>query len=270
MSEQNVRYDGLRSQIFDELTTLTLTRSHLLRLLAGTVGAIRIPGAIPGGLCDAFMRRLDPSLFTSYSAERYEFPVQRVGPALNEFNTERTVPEGYWARAREALSYWDSLESPHDVRATVIQLLSSAWRDEVRPATVGQRQLFWGIVREMNDGALAHWDDVVREYSDELFDDPPIVQLALNCFVSTPREGGETTVWRKRWDPADDIYRRSVCYDHDVVTARPFVSIKPHLGDIMIFDSRNYHAVQESSNGRRVSISIFIGLTGRGHLLVWS
>jgi hypothetical protein len=39
---------------------------------------------------------------------------------------------------------------------------------------------------------------------------------------------------------------------------------------VVLFDSRNFHVVKQSSQGRRVTISFFIGLAGDGDLVLWS
>ena len=45
----------------------------------------------------------------------------------------------------------------------------------------------------------------------------------------------------------------------------------PETGDVIIFDPRNYHVVRPNSgDGRRVSLSFFLGVTGCGELVYWS
>jgi hypothetical protein len=89
-------------------------------------------------------------------------------------------------------------------------------------------------------------------------------------FVSVPEYGGETYVWRHRWQPEDERHRLRFGYKNAAVASRSRIAVTPQLGDAVFFDSRNYHQVRPSTGGRRVSLSFFLGMTTRGHLLIWS
>ena len=71
--------------------------------------------------------------------------------------------------------------------------------------------------------------------------------------------------------PADEIHRDGYGYDEKVVENEPVAVVRPDAGDAVIFDSRNLHAVDEIGGaGRRVSLSFFLGASGRGPLQIWS
>lgn len=73
-------------------------------------------------------------------------------------------------------------------------------------ATTAEGQLFAGMIRQINLGAKMHYDDVVNEFSGVL-DPEPVAQMAFNCFLDAPTEGGESTVFRRRWRPSDQNNR---------------------------------------------------------------
>ena len=256
--------------LFGEATAPRLTRDLLLRLFAGTLGAITVTNALPVALSSSFLAQLDPSLFGGYASDRYQLPATRLGPVINEFRGDGDVGESYWQKANSTANYWSSRPRAVNLRNTAMELVQSAWQAPVVPASTHGRDLFWGIVREINSGTLIHWDEVIREYPVDFLDRMPVAQLALNIFLSVPDQGGETAIWRKRWEPKDEIYRTGFGYRSESVREKPRLLVAPKRGDVMLFDSRNFHAVQNSTEGRRIALSFFIGLAGDGNLIVWS
>ena len=130
--------------------------------------------------------------------------------------------------------------------------------------------MFGGIIREINAGARMHFDEIVREMPGTL-DELPIAQLAFNCHLSEPGRGGESVVFRRRWQPSDEEHRDGYGYDPALAAGRPRVEVRAGLGDAVFFDPRNYHLVRPLEGpGRRTTLSFFIGLTGRGSCIIWS
>ena len=74
-----------------------------------------------------------------------------------------------------------------------MEKISVCWGSDVRKASIGGRPLFAGMIREINEGARIHFDEIEREFPDGL-DDTPVVQLAFNCHLEMPGKGGEATV----------------------------------------------------------------------------
>ncbi|MEY6569835.1 proline hydroxylase, partial [Streptomyces sp. PGLac3x] len=50
----------------------------------------------------------------------------------------------------------------------------------------------------------------------------------------------------------------------------PRVQVKPSVGDSVWFDSRNYHAINPNTAGRRLSLAFFCGVTTENTLVLWS
>jgi hypothetical protein len=42
------------------------------------------------------------------------------------------------------------------------------------------------------------------------------------------------------------------------------------VGDALIFDPRNYHAVEPGNGARRIAVAFFLTLGAQGELLIWS
>jgi hypothetical protein len=220
------------------------------------------------------MNRIDASeiAMDEYDRCRVHPPIARFGPVINEYRAGAAIAPAYWEAAAAARRSWSAATSSRtDPMQAVLVALRCAWPGRVRPATIGGREMFAGALREINDGTLVHFDDVSREFGPDFFDDgPPIVQLAFNAWLTAPPEGGETVIWRRRWRPGDEMWRKRYGFVASVVEGCPVLRIPVEAGDALIFDPRNLHAVAPAVGGRRVALTFFLALTGRGDLLIWS
>lgn len=95
-------------------------------------------------------------------------------------------------------------------------------------------------------------------------------QLAWNLYLNVPSDGGELLIWDKQWIPQDDTYQVSDSYHYhqDVVKDAQKLTIKVFPGEILLINSRNFHAVAESKN--RLSIGSFISYFEDDSLKLWS
>ncbi|GAB2829273.1 hypothetical protein GCM10027176_36880 [Actinoallomurus bryophytorum] len=206
-----------------------------------------------------------------YESARVNPPIARFGPVVNDYLDGQGLRSEYWEDVLHARRCWSTWMGDTDPLAYSIDHLSEAWGTPLRPARVSGRDLFLGAVREINNGALIHFDDVRREFGSELFDDgTPAVQLAFNAWTSVPTQGGTTRIWRHKWNPADVTSRNGYGYHPVVVDGEQTISLSAGLGDALLFDPRYFHAVDPGLNGRRVAITFFLGFTSRGELIAWS
>ncbi|MFI7638480.1 hypothetical protein [Nonomuraea sp. NPDC049400] len=256
-------------EAFPVLVCDLLDGKDLQRLADCEVAGVHIRGALSPEMCAVVCAAVARQRFDDYDIERYRLPAARLGPSLNEARENGGIDAGYWRRSEDALGFWRGDPDCERVRSSCADLLRQAWPGDIGPARAGGRPLYWGIVRELSHGAVVHCDDVVFEYGRALFEQPPVVQLGFNLFIAAPRAGGETVIWQKRRSPADERHRVGVGYDPAVVAECPSAVIKPNAGDVVIFDSRNLHAVRPG-DGRRITVSFFVGITDNGDLILWS
>ncbi|WP_214103840.1 2OG-Fe(II)-dependent halogenase WelO5 family protein [Acrocarpospora catenulata] len=256
--------------LFGTEVTDRLEPQHILRLSAGVVAAVRVRDFFTRHQCQEVMRALEGCEMGSYD-ERFVQPrVAKLGPAAYDYYGNNGLTAEYWdygdrsAKARATLLHG---EDPLDLAA---DRLREGWHDDVRRATSGGRPMFAGMIREINQGARMHFDEVVREFPG-LLDEIPVCQLAFNCFLSMPEGGGESVVFRRRWRPSDEGHRDGYGYDSALAEDQPVAEVRAELGDGVLFDPRNYHLVRPNAgSGRRVTLSFFIGITTRGPLHIWS
>lgn len=244
-----------------------LTSEHLYRLAAGLNAALRVRRFFTPAQCAQIMAALEGSVQNTYGSQGAP-KILKIGPSAYDIFSLRQ--DTYWPEAARALELRSTLLGGEDPFALAIRKVADAWAGPVRLAKCGGRDMFAGLIREINEGAIMHFDEIVCEMPGVL-DEVPIAQLAFNVHLSVPGRGGETRVHRKRWRPDDERFKDGYGYLPEVVGDEPRAQVRADVGDAVLFDSRNYHMVEAAhGSGRRVALAFFLGLTGAGELVLWS
>ncbi|MGW7303387.1 2OG-Fe(II)-dependent halogenase WelO5 family protein [Streptomyces sp. NPDC054829] len=256
--------------LFDTAIVPELERRHLELLGAGVLGAIQVKEFFTPEQCGQLLDGLAANEMGSYD-ERVLLPrIAKLGPAAYDFYRGGELDEAYWSDVEAAELVRAGLMDGRDPLTMATDKLGTAWGGDVRPASARGRRMFAGIIREIAHGARLHFDEVNREFPG-VMDETPISQLAFNCHLSMPAAGGEAVVHRRRWSPEDEIRREGYGYVEDIAAGYPAATVRPDVGDAILFDPRNYHLVrQNAGEGRRITLSFFVGITGSGPLTVWS
>ncbi len=262
----------LLDPLFHHVEAPEFTDRHIAQLAAGTLAAVRIPNFLTPGACTSSLTALDRLPTADYDPARVPTPIVRFGPALNDYRqTDGTLDHGaYWDAAAAARTAWTRAGLRPDPIGIALARLGHAWGAAVTPATISGRPIFGGTLREINNGALVHYDDVNREFDQGLFDQHVVAQLAFNAWIAAPEQGGETTVWRHRWQPSDEQHRDAYGYRPCTVDDRQHVRLAPQAGDGLLFNPANYHAVAANQAGRRIAFAFFLAITTTGQLIAWS
>jgi hypothetical protein len=133
----------------------------------------------------------------------------------------------------------------------------------------GPDEYFAGLVRDVNV-ALLHLDFAP-------LDGPTwsvgniSSQLTWNIYLQSVDGGGDCQVYDRQWKLEDEQAKvpGSYRYDSQVVAGSQSVCLRPAVGDLTFFNSRNFHEVHPSA-GRRVTLSSFAGLIAPDRLVLWS
>lgn len=103
-----------------------------------------------------------------------------------------------------------------------------------------------------------------------------INQLAWNVYMQTSETGGEIKIYDQQWQPKIfDSHKMennngSYGFKESVVKNIRSISIQPEVGDLVLFNSRNFHEVLSASDTKRISISSFLGQFSDGNWIAWS
>lgn len=262
----------LRDPHFVAATSSAFHRDQIADLAAGRSVAVRVPDFMPRARTDEVLRALTSAEFESYGTKRVYPPVMRFGVGVSDHRQDGAVADSYWDALAGSRRAWSDLGLSFDPFAECRSRLARHWPKKAAVGRRGGRELGEGVAREPNQGFQVHFDDVAREFSDGLLDANLIAQFAFNLYLSVPNEGGETVIWRHRWKPADESFRlpHSYGYSPEVVGDAEFMELKPQVGEALLIDPRNFHAVRPSRDARRIALGFAVGMTDEGELLVWA
>jgi hypothetical protein len=256
--------------LFDVETTDRLTRDHIMRLAVGVGGAVLIKNFSSRQDCDDIMAALETCELGAYDEQVITPRIAKLGPAVNDLYSSGKLNEQYWQHCEQAFRTRSALLRGTDPMELAVSRLREAWGGEVQPARTAGKPMYAGLIREMSQGSRIHFDEITREYPGTL-DEIPASFLTFNWYLAMPAGGGETSVFRHRWRPDDEQYRDGYGYSAAAVAGEPVATMAPEVGDAAIFDTRNLHVVRPGRGpGRRVTVSFFFGITGRGPLEIWS
>jgi Rps23 Pro-64 3,4-dihydroxylase Tpa1-like proline 4-hydroxylase len=156
----------------------------------------------------------------------------------------------------------------------VIRVLRNVWHGQVDVACeeVSNQHYFAGLIRIIGRTRL-HFDWAPHDALDWTIGQIT-AQLAWNIYLQAGERGGTTRVYHRAWQLEDESYREpgSYAFDPALVQNDACVEIVPRAGELVLFNSRNYHEVDKVEGARqRMSISSFIGLLrSRQTLALWS
>ena len=240
-------------------------------LMSGTLGALVVPELLSAGQSAAAVAALDALPGQTYDPGRVPHTMGRIGPALNDHRQGRHLDAGtYWPLVDQARTAWDGLGLAEDPSTIVLDRLAQAWGSPINPATIDGRPVWPFTIREINNGTYVHYDEILREYPHGVFDQEIVWQLTLNVWVSAPAAGGETSLWRRRWTPADQRFAQGYGYQPVVTFGHQRLDVAPDLGAGLLMSPSWYHMARLVVEGRRVALSCFLGYTLSGQLVTWS
>ncbi|MFG2130717.1 proline hydroxylase [Streptomyces sp. NPDC048751] len=260
-----------RDPHFRVVSVPAFTRDRIADLAVGRCAAIKVPDFLPAATCAEILGALQSSPFESYGRQRVQPPVMRFGVGVSDHRLSGAIADSYWPAAEASRAAWRGLGLPYDPFALCREALGTDWPGGVSVGRSGGRELAPGVAREPNHGFQVHFDEALREFHEDLLDAPLVAQFAFNLYLSVPDTGGETVIWRHRWHPADETHRlpQSYGYAESVVADAESVEVRPAVGEALLLDPRNFHAVRPSTGARRIALGFSMGLSINGDLLTW-
>lgn len=268
------------------LTTQTLTQelyrniaslehSTLTDLLQGEILAIRIPNFYAQIQCQQAARRLlkDPR-FSYYTTEGAE-NVGRISMAYCEILNDPKLAQQYYSQSLLDIRQSRDILSPYLSPMDKLRLeLQEIWPLGANLENLEEKTMNVGLIRvfKQNAEALPH-QDILRQDAVSCQRAYELkTQLAANIYLQTA-EGGELEIWNRK---VSDCEYKQLGVPNSYGLQRHLLgnsnlSLKPKVGDLILFDSCNVHAVTPIQTGVRITISCFIGYRGEDKPLTqWS
>lgn len=242
-----------------------LTQENLYGLIDNTIPLIRIPefGTIEEAevLAERFLRFAS----RSNSVET----VTRLGISQYEQGTVGGK-DNYFSLAEKA---WSDLtkvcETTFNPVMKVMETLRPYFADVDILTEEGYGRYFAGVAKLRTGKTPLHSDFPLFGAIDWAIS-KMVAQLSWNFYLRLPNRGGELKIWDKLWQEEDDQFLVKGTYYHDeqVVSNISSITVKPILGELIIFNARNFHTVLPAQN--RIAVGSWLSLMPDGSLRLWS
>ncbi|KAI6351675.1 hypothetical protein MCOR31_011959 [Pyricularia oryzae] len=281
----------------------TLTPATFLSMIRGETPAVHAPGFTSQDTARRLEKYIGKCL-TPYSHIAGP-PVSKVGVAqfefqaqsANDFAAQRTdAKDRYFAASQTHRNLHKQVAkaagvSPQEAPwPRIVALIQSMFPDHVvataREPNPDGREYHAGIYRAIDSGTPVHCDWSPYDSATEDWVINKITHQAVFNLYLAPMApgGGHTVVYDRQWEHSvlSDRDPESYGYFDEVVEGRDSVTLRPDVGDLVFFNTRNLHRVQKLAAGseapasRRITLSSFIGLLPRGVLgdrecvILWS
>jgi len=257
-------------------TTSSIDHSLLQRLFRGELLAVRVPGFCTERRCQILAERLYERLSTqrAQGGGIYDSDIDSFWSAYGD----ETRRNRYFDSALPLQRRLRDLSSPYSSPIDVLRLaLDEAWPAGACLLSMSGRKLPFGITRlwETGSTALPHQDVLWREIGRDGEAASQVGQLGVNVYLETSGSGGELELWNFKvsdieYERSSNDYRGSYGYPRSMLPEESVV-VTPEVGDLILLDTTRVHAVRGVTEGRRITLSGFIGSWGEEQpLRCWS
>ena len=261
------------------VSTNRLDGQILKKLISGQILAVRIAGyCLPSVTAVLAERLLNHPEFGFY---RNAAQIGRVPQAFFESNGNRILREAYFDEA--LLRILDLRETFKPYLSPIDRLrleLDEAWPFGGNLLRLERGPMFVGLARVFGEGSEAypHDDILLRDIPESLVASQITLQFGANIYLSLPSMGGELDIWNFVLTPEEYDRRRLIGEDGQrsygldrALIGPPATTIRPAIGELVLFCANRVHAVRPSYGGNRVTLSCFVGYSNDSSPLVsWS
>ncbi|MFT2110500.1 hypothetical protein [Marinomonas sp. 2405UD68-3] len=250
-----------------------LTSDNLKLLLDHKIPGIIIKNFIPLDTCEEVSKALKNIDFGSYSHLK-KIPVYNLGVCHSQYADKDK--KFYFNERDNALEVFKDVFKKVDIDPVdmVINELSKFTVNAVRIFNEkNYGNYFAGTFRSFKGHGKLHVDYAPIHIGSAWAVSEVIKQLSWNIYYLTYLEGGgEVIIYDTVHSENSENYKNEgdYFYQYDVLNNSNFLKITPEVGDLILFNSQNFHEVKGHSGSDRFSQSSFIGLKKDGSLNLWS
>jgi len=266
--------DPFVRHIYDRALYADKLRGTIADLAAGRIIAAHHHGIFDGDECAAAAAKaIRHEELCPYDGAD---DLDHLGDSLFETGHSAVIDRRYFdgaiASMRRTRELWERGQYPLDLIRAVLDEGSERGANLLR---IGGRVCPAGLVRVQDNAEIApHVDHAGRDRRDAIETQQIEVQLTGVLMLAESETGGDTTVWPVRLSlPQYDALRlpEPFAYGIDSALLPPLkVTLKPRIGDLMLFDARYVHAVSRTGGKPRVSLSFFVGICRDGRIVIFS
>ncbi|MEH2050565.1 2OG-Fe(II)-dependent halogenase WelO5 family protein [Nostoc sp.] len=264
----NDKFSMLKTTQWQALNDCEMSYKNFQALLKNEIPSIRISQFASFEECHKLAMAIEKVGFDFY--RNVEPPIGRIG--ITQFEYRNRDKSGYFDMVKKAkITYKKVTSLSFDPLKRLVTILHQNVSSQVQTAYENEAygNYFAGLIRQINV-ALLHIDFAQLDAPDWEIGNVTS-QLVWNLYVKAPSQGGICKVYNRQWQPEDEKYKipGSYGYDFSLIANSQVKHNIPLTGDLVIFNSRNFHEVLPGI-GERITISSFIGQMPRGDLVFWS
>lgn len=263
--------------------TEVIKESDIRDLITGRTLALHVPAYCPIDLCE----RLSHLAEQTSDAIEYKHDVRKSDGTIEEQDYRITAsmvpftwvlththdPDIEYTYFTSAKQFKDKLDQTSYPALNPLQRLmddfDGVWPHPVRLAKWKEASLHAGLLRSTLPNASRLQDQPHVDSVPVLFN--TIAQLSANIYLDVPKAGGELIVYDH--EPAkshDDAKNYEAALLKNWFNRIATTTIQPQTGDLVLINTRRYHAVKTFEEGRRNTANCFIGCDSNHHLNFWS
>lgn len=258
---QTNKYSRLDSETFSQL-------------LQNKIPAIRVKNFLSREQALSLSQNIENINFSFY--ENVYPPIGRIGITQFEYSQKNKID--YFKQVSNASNIRDKIFTSAGIdvlKKLKDTLITLGYNTDIAYESEGVKY-FCGLIRDMGGAADLHFD--YAPYDAPEWNIGKLTnQIAWNVYVKLPEQGGETIVYDKFWQSKifekflSDNNTGSYGFKKELVEDSRHLRIRPSVGDLWFFNSRNFHEVLSSNGKKRLSISSFIGqVEDQKNLFLWS
>ncbi|MEM1155652.1 MAG: 2OG-Fe(II) oxygenase [Pseudomonadota bacterium] len=243
-----------------------LKSGDIIDLDLGNIVGIRIPGYYDKTLCHEAARKV----INKPDLEAYDVAPDmcKIGKAIFDAATDRNALSEYYKRAPQDLKKMRRFFAPHLAPMDQVRLdLQEMWPAGSSLERLHGQTMFCGLVRVFKEGSEArpHQDMAPWDVPESVPVKSLKTQMAMNIYLANAEQGGELELWD--YGIHDQALYCALKEANDYGLNRKKIgpscaTIRPEIGDLVIFDAQRIHAVNRIAKGNRVAVSGFIGYRG--------
>jgi hypothetical protein len=249
-----------------------LTESNLDLLLDFRIPGIIVEGFVRPDICAQVAARLRELEFGDY-AHLNDIPVHHVGVCHNQWaHDDKSV---YFRKTQDAQAAIGRVYEGIGVDPVCMVADAIAARANRQVGVFdepGYGKYFAGAFRRFRGHGRLHVDHAPSHIRQPWAVTEIQRQLTWNIYYCMQGLGGELVIYDTIHTPHNERFKvpGEYYFPYEVLERDDRLSVKPAVGDLIIFNTQNFHEIFGTPDGERISQTSFIGLKRDGSLGLWS
>lgn len=250
-----------------------LTDENLNLLLDFKIPGIIIKDFLPQDICAVVADRLRASSFENYSHLK-DIPVHQVGLCHNQWAKDDKAI--YFDKKAEAQEVINGIYAGLNIDPVAMVIDAIANKTKRRAGVFEEPEFgdyFAGAFRSFRGHGKLHADHAPSHIQQPWAVTEISRQMTWNIYYSMLNSGGELVIYDTIHTAENDSMKvpGEYFFPYEVLEhEKKCLRVTPKVGDLILFNTQNFHEILGNTDGYRISQTSFVGLKKDGSLGLWS